>query len=635
MKIVLVIDNFDSGNNGTSMTARRYAQELRKRGHTVVILTHGEPGKDRIIAEKHKIPIFQKLIESHGFCFAKPEDEAYYQAFLGADIVHFFMPFKFCRRGEDIARQMRIPTIAAFHMQPENVTYSIGLGHVKFVNEFLYWWCNHVFYNRFHSIHCPSPFIAEQLTQHGYEARLEVISNGVDRAFAPRKVEKPAAWQDKFVILMVGRLSGEKRQDLILHAVEKSKYQEKIQIVFAGKGPKEAEYRRMGNRLKNPPIFGYYGQEELITLINQCDLYIHASDAEIEGISCMEAFSCGLVPVISDSKRSATNQYALDDRSLFRAGDPENLREKIEYWIEHPEEKAQQSKRYVQLGKTLEVSQCVSRAEEMYRAAIRDYEEKGYKKPQKSRLFGWMHPGVQKANFRYCFTPLKRALSTFFTTLISPIVYAIDWLFLGFRVEGRKNLKKIRKTGGVTVMNHVHPMDCTMVKTALFPRRLYMVSLERNLELPLVGWLVRGCGGVPIPQDITRKIALQRELEQAIGEGLLIHYFPEGQLVKYHQGLRTFYRGAFLTAVRAHAPVLPMTLVYRKPKGLYKLKKKPCLCVKIGEPIWPREDVPSRVATEMLMAQATAEMERLLAEGKETEPREPDRQAYFRKTQVR
>ena len=45
-------------------------------------------------------------------------------------------------------------------------------------------------------------------------------------------------------------------------------------------------------------------------------------DAEIEAIACIEAFSCGLVPVIAGSEQSATPQFALDERSLFNAGRP-------------------------------------------------------------------------------------------------------------------------------------------------------------------------------------------------------------------------------------------------------------------------------------------------------------------------
>jgi len=81
-------------------------------------------------------------------------------------------------------------------------------------------------------------------------------------------------------------------------------------------------------------VFGYYNRDELIKLIHECDLYVHASDAEIEGISLIEAFACGLVPIISDSKQSAAAQFALGPQNLFKAGSPESLAEKIDYWLD-------------------------------------------------------------------------------------------------------------------------------------------------------------------------------------------------------------------------------------------------------------------------------------------------------------
>lgn len=84
MKIVLVIDQFDDSNNGTTVTARRFAGQLRRRGHEVVILAGGAPCEGKICAPVHRIPVFQKLIESQGMCFAKPDEEAYYTAFKDA-----------------------------------------------------------------------------------------------------------------------------------------------------------------------------------------------------------------------------------------------------------------------------------------------------------------------------------------------------------------------------------------------------------------------------------------------------------------------------------------------------------------------------------------------------------------------
>lgn len=58
------------------------------------------------------------------------------------------------------------------------------------------------------------------------------------------------------------------------------------------------------------------------------------------GISCLEAISCGLVPVISNSPRCATKAYALTARSLFQFDSPKDLADKIDWWLDHPQERA-------------------------------------------------------------------------------------------------------------------------------------------------------------------------------------------------------------------------------------------------------------------------------------------------------
>lgn len=612
MKIVLVLDQYDNANNGTTITAQRFAAELRKKGHTVTVIACGEPSADKIEVKEIHIPLFDKLITSQGMHFAKPNDEAYYQAYQNADIVHFFLPFRLCRRGEEIARQMHIPTIAAYHTQPENITYSIGMGRSRAVNNFLYHLSYRVFYNRFSHIHCPSRFIADQLIDHGFDARMHVISNGVADTFRPVTVKKTKALQNKFVILMIGRLSGEKRQDLIIEAAKRSCYRDSIQLVFAGKGPKEKRYRKQSRGLANEPIFGFYKQETLIELINSSDLYVHASDAEIEGISCMEAFSCGLVPVISDSPLSATNQYALDEHCLFHAGDARSLAERIDYWIEHPDEKKALGERYAKTGEAIRVSSCVQQAEEMYRETIRDYRLHGYKHPEEDKIRRLLHPNVQKEKYSYCPQSfLVRCLFSFLTNVLSLLLYLIDTLFLGLSIEGRGYLKGI--CGGVSVMNHVHPMDCTMVKLALFPKCLFFISLRRNLEIPFTGWLVRWFGGVPIPDCPSELMVFQKSIEEAVGRGDIVHYYPEGQLIRYYSGIRDFHRGAFVTAVRTGCAIIPMVIAYRKPGFLRSLfKRKPCFRLLICEPQYADVALNHGAAVEELMKRTRRTMEERL-----------------------
>ena len=89
-------------------------------------------------------------------------------------------------------------------------------------------------------------------------------------------------------------------------------------------------------------------------------------------MSCMEAFACGLVPVIADSPRSATPQFALDERSLFPAGDADALAERIDWWIEHPEEREEMGRRYGEHAKQYALERSIELTEEMFRQAIAD-----------------------------------------------------------------------------------------------------------------------------------------------------------------------------------------------------------------------------------------------------------------------
>ena len=611
MKIVLVVDQFDHSNNGTTITARRFAEQLRKKGHTVTVLAAGEPEPGKIAVPTHTIPFFQWLVDAQGMCFAQPVDEAYYQAFRDADIVHFYMPFRFCRRGESIARQMHIPTLAAFHVQPENITSSIGLGKQGWINDIIYRNFYHGFYNRFRSIHCPSQFIADQLADHGYDAKCYVISNGVDEAFRP-PVEPVRRTDDALRVLMIGRLSGEKRQDLIIKAANMSKYRDRIQLIFAGKGPLKEKYEKMGAALPRKPVFGFYSEEKLVELIHSCDLYVHASDAEIEGISCMEAFSCGLVPVISNSRLSATHQFALDPRCMFEAGNAGALAERMDYWFDHPGEKEAMSRRYAEYGDTMRVERCVEQAESMYRETIAAFKKQGAPEPAEGTLRKLTHPNTEKAARAYGRGgAVREVLSCLLTTLIAPIVWLLDTLFWGFSVEGRENLREV-EGGAVTVMNHIHPMDCTMVKLAAFPHNLHIISMKGNLELPFVGWLLKALGAVPLPGSTAGMLRLEKNLEEGVKNGDWVHFYAEGLLVRYHREVRPFQRGAFLTAVRADCPVIPMRLICEEPHGIRKLwRKKPFLRLIIGKPLYRNENLSRREAVTDLMLRTHAAVEAL------------------------
>ena len=128
----------------------------------------------------------------------------------------------------------------------------------------------------------------------------------------------------------------------------------------------------MGESLTNKPIMEFFDKEELIKLLGMTDVYVHSSDAEIEAISCIEAVACGNVPIIANSVRSATPQFALDERSLFEAGNSDDLANKIDYWIEHEEERQKMQLEYAKSAEKYRISKSMEQMEGMFLDAIRE-----------------------------------------------------------------------------------------------------------------------------------------------------------------------------------------------------------------------------------------------------------------------
>lgn len=371
MKIILVTEFYDELNNGTTMTAYRLAGALKKRGHEVHVVSSGKLVEKGYCVKSKRYPIASFFADKEGYGFSQADSTVFRQAFAGADIVHFLLPFHFERRALKAACKMGIPCTAAFHLQPENITYVIHTPW-EWLSRSIYKYFNLVFYRHFSHIHCPSEFIADRLRENGYRQKLHIISNGVDKDFVPARINRG---DGIFRILMTGRLSPEKRQNILLSAVKKSKYAERIQLYLAGKGPCAAALIRQGSSLKNNPVINFYSKSDLLRLIHSCDLYVHASYIEIEAIACIEAFACGLVPVICDSPKSATTKFALDKHCLFKPDDSSDLAQKIDFWIEHPKFKDYMSGQYAKFASQFKISACAAKIEQMFLDAINEHEK--------------------------------------------------------------------------------------------------------------------------------------------------------------------------------------------------------------------------------------------------------------------
>lgn len=371
MIVVIVTDCFAIRSNGTAVSANNLYTTLKAKGHTVRVVA---PMLDNIeggfCVEERYIPLVTELAKKQHTHFGKADKKTLREAFSGADIIHFFLPFKLEIIGVQIAREMQIPYFAGFHLQPQNLTYNAHLSKIPFIHQFIFWLFHFRFYRYIRHIHCPSSLIKSEVENAGYGAKTFVISNG----FTPRiKCLKRTKVDDFFHIAMTGRHSYEKRQDILIEAVKLSKYESRIKLHLNGLGPRTEHYKKLAKSLSNPANIGFISDEDLVKLYEHTDLYIHTSDVDGESISTLDAISNGIVPIISDSAFSATKQFALDSSSLFKAGSASDLAQKIDFFIENPDVLQSLGKEYAKVSKQFDLGLCVDKMIDLYNQVILDF----------------------------------------------------------------------------------------------------------------------------------------------------------------------------------------------------------------------------------------------------------------------
>ena len=141
--------------------------------------------------------------------------------------------------------------------------------------------------------------------------------------------------------------------------------------IYAGCGPLESEIREHAiHKIGREPVMKFFSRDEMVKVINYSDLYVHPAEIEIEAIACLEAISCGRIPVISNSPRSATRNFALGENNLFRCNDPQDLADKIDFWIENPDERKVCEENYLGYATQFSFESCMVKMEQMLLDAI-------------------------------------------------------------------------------------------------------------------------------------------------------------------------------------------------------------------------------------------------------------------------
>lgn len=372
-KIAYIVDAYQNQKSGGVITANRFIQQL-KHTYDLSILSTCPPNGDgtQQIAGFYP-PFFKKVMKKNGVTFGFPSTRKLKAIIRDADLVYIHFPFLMGLKAIKIAKAMNKPVVVGFHVQPENLLMNMGVKGQKAI-DLLYRLFINRFYNFADHVICPSRF-AESLLHDSphFKGNTIVISNGITERFRPKVHYDKQRHSDIFTILTVGRLAKEKRHALIIDAIRHSKYKDKIQLVITGDGLLKNHLLHLSRDLPLTPKIGFVCQDTLLDHYHTADLFIQASQIELEGMSVLEAIACGCPALISNAKTSASKQFSLNDKFLFENNNRQSLTEKLDYWITHRDELSMASKAYAISAKPYHIEQSTQKMINVFQHTLKQH----------------------------------------------------------------------------------------------------------------------------------------------------------------------------------------------------------------------------------------------------------------------
>ncbi|NPA16135.1 MAG: 1-acyl-sn-glycerol-3-phosphate acyltransferase [Aquificae bacterium] len=155
---------------------------------------------------------------------------------------------------------------------------------------------------------------------------------------------------------------------------------------------------------------------------------------------------------------------------------------------------------------------------------------------------------------------------------------------LRIEVEGIENIPL--EKGCILASNHRSNLDPFVLNT-ISPRPILFMAKQELFGVPLLGWLIKKAGAIPVKRNRRDISALKRAIELA-KMGQCIGIFPEGTRAKPGQ-FRKPQSGVGLLVSKTEAQVIPVRIegtdiIYPVGSKLPKIGKSP-ITVKIGKPL--------------------------------------------------
>lgn len=330
MKIAIFTDSFKPNTDGVATVTTVLAKELTRRGHKITIIS---PGNNTEVVKENSYKVIRlkghsiKLYREHKVCFKTPEYLEKLEDFKDYDLIHLQTNITIAAIGYLIALKYNKPVSATFHTNiadfatsffdkdvldnENNPLYKIigsnklMLNGMKFFTSKVVWGLTKNFYNAVPNTTVPSRYCRQQLRSRGVKSPIIVLNNPVNSKKSRKSYKRKYKFKNKFVLLHVGRLSVEKRVDVLIKTIaELKKEVPNILGVICSDGPVKKNLIKLAKKLKvNDKIIftGFIPRDELSWLYENCSVVTAFGLFETFNLCATEALFYGKPIVISDA----------------------------------------------------------------------------------------------------------------------------------------------------------------------------------------------------------------------------------------------------------------------------------------------------------------------------------------------
>jgi glycosyltransferase involved in cell wall biosynthesis len=369
LRVLIVTDQYEPMIGGVPTVTRELAAGLSERGHAVAVLApsptrHGGdplpgPGVAGQVAVDFRGSVPWPWYEGQRLgLLPRPRARALMAGFA-PDVVHVHSPLTLGAAARSAARRRRVPVVYTNHYLPLNVwpatarhlpvrgcgqagngqERTAAAGPVQRARDAAFYACVTGFANRCDHVTAPTATALRLLRGHGLRVPSEAVSNGVDLGrFSPGA--RDAALRARHglpagcpVVLAVGRLSPEKRADVLIAAMARlapagggeNAADGAPVLVLAGAGPEERRLRSLAahygvaDRVR---FLGFVPDADLPGLYRLADVFAIASQAELQSLATMAAMASGLPVVAADAGALGELVHAGENGFLARPGRP-------------------------------------------------------------------------------------------------------------------------------------------------------------------------------------------------------------------------------------------------------------------------------------------------------------------------